>query len=107
MQHKVNVGLLIQACCQAAVYRDRDWQLRVIGWTGEELECESHIGPPARVLTLQRDTSTPKATEADAKEKTLTVDTEHFHPHTQDCSESSHALLRLLCILIYVLLLFS
>jgi len=69
MQHKVNVGLLIQACCQAAVSRDRDWKLHVIGWTGEELECESHIGPPARVLTLQRDTSTPKATEADAKEK--------------------------------------
>lgn len=26
------------------------------------------------------------------EKKTLTVGTEYFHPHTQDCSESSHAL---------------
>lgn len=48
---------------------------------------------PASVLTHQRDTSTPKASEAEMKEKKKHLDSQHeyFHPHTQDCSESSHA----------------
>lgn len=35
----------------------------------EELERESHIGPPASVLTHQRDTSMPKATQAEVKKR--------------------------------------
>lgn len=66
MQHKVSVCLLTQACSPKIVIGN----YTVIGWMGEELGCESHIGLPASVLTHQRDTSTPKATEAEAKEKT-------------------------------------